>query len=110
MPQPVPFVWIFPKTLLINPSQYTFRSLLMDIHMHFLILIVINPFIIKQNCLHGSLLDGVANGGLSGADVDIVNYTALMADVTGVVSHSLQKVHLYTVAGLVGQNMVWCLT
>jgi hypothetical protein len=49
----------------------------------------------------GSLIDGVANGGLSGSDVIVLADTFLTADVNGIANNTLQKVPLCTVAGLI---------
>jgi hypothetical protein len=49
----------------------------------------------------GSLIDGGANGGLSGSDVVVLYETLLTADVTGIVDNTLQKIPVCTVAGLI---------
>jgi hypothetical protein len=49
----------------------------------------------------GSLIDGGANGGLSGSDVVVLAETFLTADVTGIADNTLQKVPVCTVAGLI---------
>jgi hypothetical protein len=49
----------------------------------------------------GSIIDGGANGGLSGSDVGVIAETLLTADVTGIASSSLQNVPDCTVAGLI---------
>jgi hypothetical protein len=47
----------------------------------------------------GSLIDGGANGGLSGSDVVVLSETLFTVDVTGIAENTLQKVPVCTVAG-----------
>jgi hypothetical protein len=49
----------------------------------------------------GSLIDGGANGGLSGSDVVVLYGTILTADVTGIADNTLQQIQVFTVAGLI---------
>jgi hypothetical protein len=58
---------------------------------------------IHQNMLGpcGSLIDGGANGGLSGSDVIVIADTFLTADVNGIANNTLKKVPVCTVAGLI---------
>jgi hypothetical protein len=49
----------------------------------------------------GSLIDGGANGGLSGSDVVVLYETLLTADVTGIVDKTLQQIPVCTVSGLI---------
>lgn len=49
----------------------------------------------------GSLIDGGANGGLSGSDVTVISETLLTADITGIGDSKLQQIPLCTVAGLI---------
>lgn len=49
----------------------------------------------------GSLMDGGANGGLSGSDVTVIAETLLTVDVTGINDNTLKKVPVCTVAGLI---------
>jgi hypothetical protein len=49
----------------------------------------------------GSLIDGGANGGLSGSDVVVLYDTLLTADVTGIADNTLQQIPVCTVAGLI---------
>ena len=48
----------------------------------------------------GSLMDGGANGGVSGSDVTVLDSTLDAVDITGLGDHSIDNVHLCTVAGL----------
>jgi hypothetical protein len=45
-------------------------------------------------------MDGGANGGVSGSDVTLLNSTLDAVDITGLADHSINNVHLCTVAGL----------
>ncbi|HSN66784.1 MAG TPA: hypothetical protein VLS94_09090, partial [Fusibacter sp.] len=49
----------------------------------------------------GSLIDGGANGGMSGNDVRAINESMQRVDVTGIGNQSIQNVSLATVAGLI---------
>ena len=49
----------------------------------------------------GSLIDGGANGGLSGSDVVVLNETTLHADVTGIANNTITQIPICTVAGLI---------
>jgi hypothetical protein len=49
----------------------------------------------------GSLIDGGANGGMSGSDVRIINQTTNFADVTGIADKSVPNLPICTVAGLI---------
>jgi hypothetical protein len=49
----------------------------------------------------GSLIDGGANGGLSGSDVVVLSVTLLTANVTGIADNSLTQIPICTVAGLI---------
>ena len=49
----------------------------------------------------GSLIDGGANGGLSGSDVIVLSETFLTADVTGIADNTLTQIPVCTVAGLI---------
>ena len=49
----------------------------------------------------GSLIDGGANGGLSGSDVVVLSETLLTADVTGIADNTLTQIPICTVAGLI---------
>ena len=50
---------------------------------------------------NGSLIDGGANGGMSGADVRVIETTFNKADVTGLAEHSVADLPISTVAGLI---------
>ena len=49
----------------------------------------------------GALIDGGANGGLSGSDVTVLAETLNTADVTGIAENTLSKLKLCTVAALI---------
>jgi hypothetical protein len=49
----------------------------------------------------GALIDGGANGGLSGADVIVLQETFNTADVTGIADNTLHQLKLCTVAALI---------
>jgi hypothetical protein len=49
----------------------------------------------------GSLIDGGANGGMSGADVRVIETSLNKADVTGLAEHSVVDLPISTVAGLI---------
>jgi hypothetical protein len=49
---------------------------------------------------HGSLIDGGANGGMSGADVIVIEETLNHADVSGLADHSVTDLPIATVAGV----------
>ena len=49
----------------------------------------------------GSLIDGGANGGMSGNDVRVLDETMDVADVTGIANNTVTNLKLCTVAGLV---------
>jgi hypothetical protein len=49
----------------------------------------------------GSLIDGGANGGISGSDVVVLSETLLTADVTGIADNTLTQIPICTVAGLI---------
>ena len=49
----------------------------------------------------GSLIDGGANGGLAGADVQLVSTTTSKADVMGINDTTIVDVPIGTVAGLI---------
>jgi Reverse transcriptase (RNA-dependent DNA polymerase) len=49
----------------------------------------------------GSLIDGGANGGMSGADVRVINQTFEKADITGIADKSVSNLPLCSVAGLI---------
>lgn len=48
----------------------------------------------------GSLIDGGANGGMSGDDVTIIEHTLNHADVSGLADHSVIDLPIVTVAGV----------
>ena len=50
---------------------------------------------------NGSLIDGGANGGMSGADVRVIETTLNKADVTRLAEHSDADLSISTVAGLI---------
>ena len=52
----------------------------------------------------GSLMDGGANGGLSGEDVRVIEETMNRADVTGINDHSIKDVPICTVAGVINST------
>jgi Reverse transcriptase (RNA-dependent DNA polymerase) len=49
----------------------------------------------------GSLIDGGANGGMSGSDVRVIETTLSKADVTGIADHAVVDLPISTVAGLI---------
>jgi hypothetical protein len=49
----------------------------------------------------GSLLDGGANGGMSGSDVTVLNETTDKVDIVGIANNNLVDITLATVAGLI---------
>jgi len=49
---------------------------------------------------HGSLIDGGANGGMSGDDVRVIEETLNNADVSGLADHSVTDLPIATVAGV----------
>ena len=49
----------------------------------------------------GALIDGGANGGLSGTDVRVLATTDRFADITGIVNNSVTDIPICTVAGVV---------
>ena len=51
--------------------------------------------------IHGSLLDGGANGGMCGTDVTILEYTDNSADVTGIADQTLTNLPIVTAAGFI---------
>jgi hypothetical protein len=52
-----------------------------------------------QQAAPGSLVDGGANGGFSGSDVRVVEYTDRYADIMGIDNHVVNNVPIATVAG-----------
>jgi hypothetical protein len=46
-----------------------------------------------------SLIDGVANGSLSGSDVNVLEYTCITSDVTGITVNTLHHIPICMVAG-----------
>ena len=55
----------------------------------------------QSNTHTGSLLDGGANGGMSGDDVRVIAETMDSADVTGIADSTVKALKLCTVAGLI---------
>jgi hypothetical protein len=53
----------------------------------------------RQN-QHGSLIDGGANGGMSGSDVRVIEHSLQSADVTGLADHAVKDTPIATVAGV----------
>ena len=51
--------------------------------------------------LYGSFIDGDINGGMSGADVHVIETTLTKADVSGLAEHSANGLCIVTVAGLI---------
>jgi hypothetical protein len=49
----------------------------------------------------GSLIDGAANGGLSGADICVLEQTLKTADVLGLAAHMVSDLPIATVAGVI---------
>jgi hypothetical protein len=49
----------------------------------------------------GSLIDGGANGGLSGSDLVVIEETLLTADVTSIAKNTCPQVLVWTVTGLI---------
>jgi hypothetical protein len=54
-----------------------------------------------RNELQGSLIDGGANGGMSGADVRVIEQTLHHADISGIAEHSVSNLPICTVAGVI---------
>jgi hypothetical protein len=53
---------------------------------------------------YGALVDGGANGGLSGSDVVVLSVTLNTANVVGIPENTLQQLRLCTVAALIETN------
>jgi hypothetical protein len=53
----------------------------------------------RQN-QHGSIIDGSANGGMSGSDVRVIEQSLLSADVIGLADHAVKDIPISTVAGV----------
>ena len=58
----------------------------------------------QQSSLNGSLIDGGANGGMSGSDVRVLEVSDRTADVKGIGDHTLTGIRLSTVAGVISTN------
>jgi hypothetical protein len=54
--------------------------------------------------ISGALIDGGANGGLSGSDVRVISKTLSSADVTGIGEKSLSNLSLCTVGAVIQTN------
>jgi hypothetical protein len=57
----------------------------------------------RQNAL-GALIDGGANGGMSGCDVRVIEQTLQSADVTGLAQHSVKDLPIATVAAVLNTS------
>ena len=59
-------------------------------------------------CIHpttlGSLIDGGADGGMSGCDVRVIEHTLQSADVTGLAALAVNNLPIATVAGVLSSS------
>jgi hypothetical protein len=53
---------------------------------------------------HGSLIDGGANGGMSGDDVRVVEYTLNHADISGLANHAVKDLPIVTAAACISTS------